>query len=525
MRQLFFTLLLFVTILTSCEKWDLARESFPEVITGDAVMEENVLKVTLHGEIKGLIESERAENHGYLWTNQENAPLELPHFTRTSLGTSGNRTFDSELNNLQTGQTYYYRAYAQIGNEVLYGEIKSFNTSSLMVTTRIDSIVIHERTNVLINRVKIYLTYDNLPVGLEIQDGGIVMSKQPNPNIEDHFSEGIGFFTSSNPTLSFTLTSHIGINEDHYFRPYLAVDGQVHYGEKVLFNVVDFWRQKADFGGDGRFRAVGFSIGNKGYIGTGRNENGDFKKDFWEYDPITDEWTQKADFLGDPRWGAVGFSIWNKGYVGTGWVINSSNETKDFWEYDPDSDNWTPKADFGGGERAHAVGFSIGNKGYVGTGLDSNNIRKKDFWEYDPISDNWVQKADFGGGEKNDAVGFSIGNKGYVGTGLDSNSNPTKDLWEYNPDTDNWTPKADIEVGNDYGRVGFSIGNKGYITGALSDFWEYDKDTDKWTQKADLGIGHIFKGVGFSIGNKGYLGTGQLIYPERIKKLWEYIPE
>ena len=43
------------------------------------------------------------------------------------------------------------------------------------------------------------------------------------------------------------------------------------------------WLQKADFGGGTRFLAVGFSIGNYGYIGTGdatSNQN-----DFWQYDP------------------------------------------------------------------------------------------------------------------------------------------------------------------------------------------------------------------------------------------------
>jgi hypothetical protein len=57
-----------------------------------------------------------------------------------------------------------------------------------------------------------------------------------------------------------------------------------------------------------RYWAVGFSIGSKGYIGTGDNgEGGDFQvcyKDFWEYEPETDSWTQKADVGGVGRRGA-----------------------------------------------------------------------------------------------------------------------------------------------------------------------------------------------------------------------------
>ena len=62
-------------------------------------------------------------------------------------------------------------------------------------------------------------------------------------------------------------------------------------------------------------------------------------------------WTQKADFGWSPRWGAVGFSIGNKGYIGMGWDV-SNQPLKNFWEYDQIANTWTQKADFGGGERA-----------------------------------------------------------------------------------------------------------------------------------------------------------------------------
>jgi hypothetical protein len=68
-------------------------------------------------------------------------------------------------------------------------------------------------------------------------------------------------------------------------------------------------------------------------MGTGYD--GSYKSDFWEYDPSTQVWTKKADFTGAPRWSAVGFSIGNRGYIGTGLeVIGSFGYLKtDFWEY------------------------------------------------------------------------------------------------------------------------------------------------------------------------------------------------
>src|SRR5438552_1474100 len=98
------------------------------------------------------------------------------------------------------------------------------------------------------------------------------------------------------------------------------------------------WTRKADFGGTARYGAAGFSIGSKGYIGTGYD--GSDRKDFWEYDPVTNAWTQKADFGGAGRWASVGFSIGSKGYIGTGSNRSMTVYYKDFWEYDPATNAW-----------------------------------------------------------------------------------------------------------------------------------------------------------------------------------------
>jgi N-acetylneuraminic acid mutarotase len=97
----------------------------------------------------------------------------------------------------------------------------------------------------------------------------------------------------------------------------------------------------------------------------------------WEYDPTSNRWTRKADFEGKAIYSAVGFSIGNKGYIGL-------DLYRDFWEYDPATNRWTQKADFTGAPRPTAVGFSIGNKGYIGTGGYSTFPNEKDFWEFMP---------------------------------------------------------------------------------------------------------------------------------------------
>jgi hypothetical protein len=203
----------------------------------------------------------------------------------------------------------------------------------------------------------------------------------------------------------------------------------------------DIWSRKASLPNTpARDGAVGFSIGTKGYIGIGGKLDGSpdsYYKDFWEWDQATDVWTRKADYPGNSTFEAVGFSIGNKGYIGTGG--GGTTYSSDFWEWDQATNVWTKKANFGGTARGGAVGFSIGNKGYIGTGHDAGITLYKDFWEWDQASNLWTQNVNFGGMARNAAVGFSIGNKGYVGTGA-TGVNPNyafQDFWEYDPDLAN----------------------------------------------------------------------------------------
>ena len=164
-------------------------------------------------------------------------------------------------------------------------------------------------------------------------------------------------------------------------------------------------------------------------------------KDFWEFNPDANTWTQKTDFGGTAR-EAIGFSIGNKGYLGLGTDANTFQS--DFWEYNPLTDSWIKKADFGGESRPEAIGFSVGSRGYVGTGgyyyfswfgcFCWTYYYYDDFWEYTPSTNSWAQKADFAGVERTGALGFSIGDKGYVGTGFNFYEGYEKDFWEYTPE-------------------------------------------------------------------------------------------
>jgi hypothetical protein len=76
---------------------------------------------------------------------------------------------------------------------------------------------------------------------------------------------------------------------------------------------------------------VGLAINGKGYLITGGQSTG-IKA--WEYNPVTDLWTEKTSLEGSARADAVGFTIGNLGYITTG--KSGSYYFDDLWSFYPD---------------------------------------------------------------------------------------------------------------------------------------------------------------------------------------------
>ncbi len=222
------------------------------------------------------------------------------------------------------------------------------------------------------------------------------------------------------------------------------------------------WTSLTAFPGTGRASAVGFSIGTKGYVGLGgRNTCGalcstTYYQDFYEFDPTGNSgagsWTAKTSFTGSARGGAVGFSIGTKGYVGTGnyGTLSSPTVLSDFYQYDPSTNTWTSLTAFPGTARTSAAGFAIGSYGYVGTGgypsTTSTSVKYyNDFYQFDPTGNSgagsWTAMTTFPGTIRYGTVGFAVGSRGYIGTGYAGTSGngafgtKVKDFYEYEPAT------------------------------------------------------------------------------------------
>ncbi|MDQ3192465.1 MAG: PKD domain-containing protein [Bacteroidota bacterium] len=298
------------------------------------------------------------------------------------------------------------------------------------------------------------------------------------------------------------------------------------------------WIRKADIGGDKRLGSIGFTIGDKGYIGLGFTSEDQYCNfDLWKYDPHSDSWTQMADFIGDGTYEASSFSIGKHAFVGLGYYgCNLVNDDTKFWRYDSEENSWSQKSDFPGKGRGYATGFSIEDKGYFTCGRETNEFPFKDLWEYKPSEDKWTQKSSLPSHERENPSAFVIGNLAYVGGGNTLYSGAvdiwSKEFFKYDPSNDNWTRVEDFPGQGRGDAASFSIEGKGYYGlgtkygGApyFSDFWVYEPDSDKWKKVADFEGNKRFTILSFSIISKGYIFRGNFVGDVIKNDFWEFTP-
>ncbi len=227
------------------------------------------------------------------------------------------------------------------------------------------------------------------------------------------------------------------------------------------------WTQKANFTGNGisgggtTSTPVSFAINGKGYVALGS------MRAVWEYDPTANTWTKKNQNhpLGTTTslQGAFAFVVNGKAYIGGG---NDGNARRELYEYDPVANTWTKKEDFpntNGIYRTQA--FAIGTKGYVGAGVVGGGTNK--FWEYDTATNTWKEVAAYPGDSAADATATSLNGKGYVR--IDGK------MYEYNPMTNTWAtktykPQFWQAMALTIGEQIYWVGGRGNLT---KDFWSY----------------------------------------------------
>lgn len=273
--------------------------------------------------------------------------------------------------------------------------------------------------------------------------------------------------------------------------------GGIHYMTTFEFQVLSPWVKQADFPGVTRYGAVGFSIGQYGYVGTGVTDNGDLR-DLWRFDSNNHTWKRMKDYPGPSRAFSFSFVVDGKAYVGGGGHYGTSSydflfNLYDLWEYDPSTDSWTQKASLSPNNipsGTMATATAVGRYGYfaVNGWMRRYNV-DTDVWDAFPSQ-----------GTINTIIA-SAQNKVYMTT-----RNFDGGLIAYDPATSSWSSIAG--TGNtSWSITSFAIDDKVYM-GSGDRFNEYDPATSQWKSLPTFSLMPGYPAT-FTIGSVGYCVTGQ----------------
>lgn len=161
-----------------------------------------------------------------------------------------------------------------------------------------------------------------------------------------------------------------------------VLDGKAYmgtgYNGSIVFNDFycydpsnDTWTAKANFPGLARGASGCFSIGNYGYLGGGYDGNatGVFYQDYYRYSVSANSWTPVANYPGSGPAYVGCFSIGNKGYVGTGGVYGGPYFSN-FYEF---SDNTTSINDEISMNNEYFVNYDVKNNVILINGSTKSN--------------------------------------------------------------------------------------------------------------------------------------------------------
>ena len=283
----------------------------------------------------------------------------------------------------------------------------------------------------------------------------------------------------------------------------------------------------------GRASASSCSLNGKGYVFGGRDKDGKYLNDLWQYDPETDTWELIPTFPGKARVHALLTNDGEALYVGLGFsgekVYEDSCYLQDFWRYTPANGQWEALSSCPNHNTIDGVPYVIDDRIYVlySTGWSHTN----DVIYYDKQTNEWRKipvgnriEARFG------AAGAQCQNRCFFGTGLGKLN--SADWYEVDLATDTWSSRAGIP-GKGRELCAY-CGTKSYIylfggryfageyTGGevFGDYWRYDVTHNRWECCGSMPCGRGENMIAFSINGKVYFGLGENSNKELIPSLY-----
>jgi hypothetical protein len=541
---LFFTAAVWVLLAflahQGCQKNKLEALPFFEVFTRP--LTGRLESATLRGEVTGLNEDIRPDAVGFLYnTDLEALQSAVPSGNTLTAVLLPGGNFEARFEGFEATKSYYFRAFAAIGERRLYGNVQVYRLGDIVVT----GAIVVKNDSAFLSGV-----FSGLQVtGDTITEYGYVLSHTtPNPALG--CSDCITVTERATVSADGPFSGKVGdlrLNTLYHLRAYAKGKNKVFYSAARSFPVADGWKRMP--GLPAFQEGVAISSNGEGYAGFGCDVNTNclqntLPADFWKFtpDPNTTtggSWSRAGTtpslYL---RTKTASFTIGDTIYFAGGAYYDAfcTNEpclVFDFLKFDTKSQSWSTGDSDTIRNRSGAVAFALNGRGYVGAGEGSDGTRivsLNDFWEYTPANGRWRKVAAlplrrsasdpvrYTAG-RTEAAAFAVDQFAYVGAGrlgLDA----LTDFWRFHPpvdpaDTGRW---EQIQYFRGIGRsapVAFSIKSKGYVGmgfnityGELKDFWEYDPARNEWLDRAPFPPGRRHRAVGFSIGPYGYAGTG-----------------
>ncbi len=197
------------------------------IITAGAATDITSVSATVSGYIEELIiEDGTNVEIGIVYSSTDSIPnIDNGVTVLSDSNTEG--VFTVSLSDLNDGTTYYYRSYVITDNNVYYGEVLSFTTRAIIVTTG-------SATNITNSTVTISGSVENLVTedGDNVEIGVVYSDTDSIPSIENSLivksdNKADGEFTISLANLNDGAT--------YYYRSYAITDNNVYYGEVLSF--------------------------------------------------------------------------------------------------------------------------------------------------------------------------------------------------------------------------------------------------------------------------------------------------
>ena len=268
--------------------------------------------------------------------------------------------------------------------------------------------------------------------------------------------------------------------------------------------------------------ACACSLGGKGYVFGGRDQNGTYLNDLWQYDPQSDKWLNIPTPL-KPRINASIVAYNGALYMGLGYahgsIYDRQNNLQDWWKWNPTTNKWDSLAAYPNKTTNDATTFVVSDRIYVIYGISDGFSREVKY--YEPDNNTWTSVPDnyhralstFGG------VGATCQGKTYFGLGF--NIHPLTQWYTMRLNDDQWKKLSSLpgkgrtfsacSSTNQYIYVFGGRYFAGEYTGGelFADIWRYDPAEDQWARSRLMPYGKAENLIAFSIDNKVYFGLGE----------------